>query len=524
MRVCSACSTSTDESGRFCPACGAELAAAIDPVAVSSLVGTTIDGFSVDAVLGKGSFGTVYRGRQVGLDRPVAIKVPTHEIAGDPVMARRFAREARAAARINHPGVVGIYAVGEVADGRPYLAMQLIDGQPLDKILATGPIPAERALVIARLVASALSETHAAEVVHRDLKPSNVVWRRDRNGDDRITLVDFGIAVCKPGNADATRLTTGGVIGTPHYMSPEQAHGDQVDARADLYALGCILFELVTGTTPFEGSGFEVLLAHLGRPAPSASERNPNVPLAVDRLILLLMAKRPTDRPQTADEVVALIDEARAEIGADRPARRVSRSLAAKRKSAIAALVGAPARAIADDIAEPVAHPPRPRRRWLIAGVLGIVGISAAAFAAIKLSDRTPVPGSSSAALPGSGTGASSDDDDVPSVFTGRRQLVVDDSEMSVRVTLYDPIPASKSVRTSFELWNGLGAPFTAPHVVVTVEDEHGTASGFAAAASNRTPGRYSFRHTFPAAGRYTMRLFPPGAASEFQFELEVEP
>ena len=110
------------------------------------------------------------------------------------------------------------------------------------------------------------------------------MWRRDRNGDDRITLVDFGIAVCKPGNADATRLTSGGLIGTPHYMSPEQAQGEVVDARADLYALGCLLFELVTGTPPFEGSGFEVLLAHLGPPAAAAErEATPSVPECVDR-------------------------------------------------------------------------------------------------------------------------------------------------------------------------------------------------------------------------------------------------
>src|SRR5262249_17120512 len=152
-------------------------------------------------------------------------------------------------------------------------------------------------------------------VVHRDLKPTNIMWRRDRSGDDRITIVDFGIAVCKPGNADATRLTAGGLIGTPHYMSPEQAHGEQVDARADLYALGCLLYGLVTGTTPSEGSGFEVLLAHLGRPAPLRSEKNANVPEAIDRLCAALMCKNRDERPQHADHVVALIDEALAELG-----------------------------------------------------------------------------------------------------------------------------------------------------------------------------------------------------------------
>ncbi|MGH2900149.1 MAG: serine/threonine-protein kinase, partial [Solirubrobacteraceae bacterium] len=240
-----------------------------------SLVGRVVGDFAIEAVIGGGSFGTVYRGRQLGLDRPVAIKVPSHDIAADPIHAKRFAREARAAARIVHPGVVAIYAVGELDDGRPYLAMQLIHGEPLDRVLDHGPLPAVRALAIARDIASALSETHAAGVIHRDLKPTNIMWRRDRNGDDRITLVDFGIAVCRPGNADAARLTTHGLIGTPHYMSPEQAQGELVDPRSDLYALGCLLFELVTGDPPFDGTGMEVLLAHLGHPAPRPSERNP---------------------------------------------------------------------------------------------------------------------------------------------------------------------------------------------------------------------------------------------------------
>ena len=336
MRVCPRCEAKTDESGQFCPDCGtsfvrsgAVTAPAVDanaatgsieiePPATASLIGYTIDHqFVVEAALGGGAFGTVYRGRQLGLDRVVAIKVPTHAIAADPVMAKRFAREARSAGRIQHPGVVTIHAVGELADGRPYLVMQFVEGQPLDRILEHGPLEPVRALHIVRAIASALSETHAAGVVHRDLKPSNIMWQRDRSGDDRLTIVDFGIAASKPGTADASRLTANGLIGTPHYMSPEQAHGDTVDARADLYALGCLLFELVTGAPPFEGSAFEVLLAHLGRPAPAPSERRDDLPEVIDGLSTHLLAKKPEDRPQTADEVVTLIDVALAELTGD---------------------------------------------------------------------------------------------------------------------------------------------------------------------------------------------------------------
>ena len=527
MRVCTACSTSTDESGRFCPECGAVIveAATIDPAAVTdvlgtaqgdsladtaraSLVGKIIDGFQIEGVLGGGSFGTVYRGRQLGLDRPVAIKVPTAEISADPVMAKRFAREARSAARITHPGVVAIYAVGELGDGRPYLAMQLIDGEPLDRILETGPVAPVRALRIARLVASALSETHAADVVHRDLKPTNIVWRRDRNGDDRITLVDFGIAVCKPGNADATRLTSGGLIGTPHYMSPEQAHGESVDHRADLYALGCILFELVTGHVPFEGSGFEVLLAHLGRPIPAPSERNADVPEVVDQLVVHLMAKRPDDRPRSADELVELIDEALAKLeGTARTPDATVRAPRAKRKTA------------QPTVNEKPLPRPRSRSRWLALGGVSLLALSLAGFAALKLSRGT------TAALASSDASTADDEPDpeTPSPFSRRRSVVVDDGEMSTRATLYDPIIAGTRVRTQLEIWNAIGAPLDASQVVVTIEDPQGAASGLTALASKKQKGRYSFKHVFSVPGHYVLRIFPPEAASVFTIDVDVQ-
>jgi serine/threonine-protein kinase len=528
MRVCTACATSTDESGRFCPTCGAVLVeqvvvdgaaetsqldredvGSLAETARKSLVGKTIDGFAIESILGGGAFGTVYRGRQLGLDRPVAIKVPTQEIAADPVMARRFAREARSAAKITHPGVVAIYAVGELADGRPYLAMQLIDGDPLDRILETGPVPARRALGIARLIASALSETHAANVVHRDLKPSNIIWRRDRNGDDRITIVDFGIAIAKPGNADATRLTTNGVIGTPHYMSPEQAQGDVVDHRADLYALGCIMFELLTGKPPFDGSGFEVLLAHIGRPIPAPSERNPDVPEVVDRLVMHLMGKKVDDRPRTADEVVELIDEAAASLdGPGRSAGATVRAPRAKRKSAAPTL----------QHEKPVTAQ-RSRGRWIALGVLGVLALSGAGFAALKLSRH------SGAAM--AGADAAPDDDvdpdpTAPSPFTGRRTVVVDDGEMSMRVTLYDPIVAGTRTRTALEIWNAIGAPLDVDHVVVTIEDPQGGASGLTATPSKKTKGKYAFRYIFPAPGHYVVRVFPPEVSTVFLVDVDV--
>jgi hypothetical protein len=486
----------------------------------SKLLGATVGGqFQIESVLGGGAFGTVYLGRQLGLDRPVAIKVPTAEIAADPVMAKRFAREARSAARVQHPGIVGIYAVGELVDGRPYLVMQYVDGQPLDKILAEGPIDPVRALTIARSIASALSETHAADVVHRDLKPSNIVWRLDRNGDDLVTLVDFGIAVCKPGNADATRLTADGLIGTPHYMSPEQAHGEQVDARADLYALGCILFELVTGSPPFEGSGFEVLLAHLGRPAPLPSERNPVVPQVVDQLCAALMAKKPDDRPQHADEVVTLLDEAITALGGGAASKRVELS----RRPAKKTRPPAP-RTVATrfDLPEGTIQPGQRRRSRRLA--LGIVALALAAggtFVVLEMrgSDRA-------VADPLADHPADND----PRVGR-RRALFKDNGEMRVQALVPDPLIARQEIRARLDIKNKLGMPVIADEVVLTIADDSGAAKGLTARprtvrqgeSADDIKGRYYFRHTFPAPGRYTLRVFPPSIDSSFEIPVDVE-
>jgi serine/threonine protein kinase len=481
----------------------------------SKLIGLTIDGqFEIDGILGGGAFGTVYSGRQSGLDRPVAIKVPSSEIASDPVMVRRFSREARSAARVQHPGVVAIYAVGELADGRPYLAMQHVEGEPLDKILAQGPISAVRALRIARQIASALSETHAVDVVHRDLKPSNIMWRRDRNGDDRITIVDFGIAVCKPGNADATRLTAGGLIGTPHYMSPEQAHGEQVDARADLYALGCLLFELVTGAPPFDGSGFEVLLAHLGRPAPLPSERNPNVPEAIDLLCAMLMRKKPDDRPQHADEVVALIDRALGEL-AGQEAGALSRPLR-KRKSKPRMIE------TLRDLPEGVELPHERRtRRWFL-GVGAIVALVAGGgFTVYSLREHP--------------TAQATEPDDGPAdndpLVGRRRALTKDNGEMLVTAMVPDPLVAGYEIRSRLEIKNKLGQPIVADEIVLTIADANGAAKGLTArprranpsSSTAPTPGRYYFRYTFPKPGQYLLRVFPPSIDSSFEIPIDVQ-
>ncbi|MBX3158220.1 MAG: serine/threonine protein kinase [Deltaproteobacteria bacterium] len=562
MRACLACSMSVNESGRFCPQCGAVLAEVGRPVdeedagtaethhgsdskTAASLVGRTVDGFAIEGILGGGAFGTVYRGRQTGLDRLVAIKVPTYEIAADAVMSKRFAREAKAAARIHHPGVVTIHAVGELPDGRPYMAMQLVEGKPLDDILEdTKTVPVDRALDIARQIASALSDTHAVGVVHRDLKPTNIMWQRDRNGDDRITLVDFGIAVCKlgGGSSDVTRLTQNGLIGTPHYMSPEQAHGETVDARSDIYALGCLLFELVTGEPPYDGSGFEVLLAHLGRPAPVPSERNPNLPPVIDRLIGHLMAKKPDERPQSADAVVQMIDEALERLGAPAAGsarrRKGTVTSSGERDAAEARVKRAPTApplakkgderrstsydaAYAEPSSTKLPVPPAVtaamRARWAMLGAVIGLAVAVAGVGAFRLIRSKP-----STAAPAAASGADlSDADNNHAKETPK--VLQDGGEVRLKAWWRDDqIVAGKQGRLHLDLRNKLGAPIGAEQLIVTIEDPTGKATGTAARPRRNVPDQYNLTVKFTDPGRYVVHIFPPETDTSFDFTLDV--
>jgi serine/threonine protein kinase len=481
----------------------------------TGLIGVEIDRqFVIESILGSGSFASVYRARQLGIDRPVALKIPTHEIVADPVMTERFAREARNTARVQHPGVVSIYMVGELADGRPYLAMEFVEGRPLTDILGGGPVRTTRALGIARQIASALSDTHAAGVIHRDLKPSNIMWRRDRNGDDRIKIVDFGIAVCKPSNAnlaEAPRLTTGGLIGTPHYMSPEQAQGEAVDARADLYALGCVLFELLTGSPPFDGSGYEVMLAHLGRPAPLPSERAAQVkiivPPAADRLVASLLQKRPEHRLATADDVVARIDDCLDEL--DHPTRASLPARAKRPTNRPPAPTPPPitsvhqvtrgSAAVPTDTQAMVAALARPRRtRFALLGLGALAILGAGGFAAFKLTRHAERE------LVGPTT-----------------TLSDDEGELNLIAIVPSPIARGSDAELHLAVHNKLGQPVDAASAAVILVDPQRTEHGYQVEPQGE-PGHYHFRHVFDQPGRYVLELFTSPPDTRFEIPLQV--
>lgn len=245
--------------------------------------------------LGQGGMGTVHRGVDQRLRRTVAVKLLSSALAHDPQSRARFRREAHAVAALNHPAVATIHDVGEEPhpDGpRPYLVMEYVPGATLAEVLREGPLPVADAVNAACAVLDALRHSHECGIVHRDIKPSNIML----TGPDTVKVLDFGIA--KAFTETATRITgSGAAIGTPAYLSPEQINGAEIDHRADLYAMGCLLHELLAGQPPFRGeSPFAVMHQHLFAAPEPVSRLRPQIPPAVEAVILRALSKDPKER------------------------------------------------------------------------------------------------------------------------------------------------------------------------------------------------------------------------------------
>ncbi|MCV7412086.1 hypothetical protein AWC05_13730 [Mycobacterium florentinum] len=280
--------------------------------------GTPFGRYRLVELLGRGGMGEVWRAHDTSTNRIVAIKLLPPQLAQDPTFVQRFRREAEAAAQLNSPHVVPIHDYGEI-DGRLFVNMRLIEGRDLQQVLSEGPLDPARAVRIVEQVARALHAAHKIGLVHRDVKPSNILL----DEDDFAYLIDFGIAR----GADQTRMTgTGGVIGSWPYMAPERLRAGQVDARSDVYALACVLYECLTGDTPFAGDNTEQqITAHFMEPPPRPSITDPNVPATLDPVIANGMAKDPDQRYATTIELATAATDAVTDPIA-RPAQTLSDS------------------------------------------------------------------------------------------------------------------------------------------------------------------------------------------------------
>jgi serine/threonine-protein kinase len=287
-------------------------------------VGDVIGQYRILRTLGSGGMGVVYAAEHTLLGRPAAIKVLLPDFSQKPEIVTRFFNEAKAATAIRHPGIIEIYDFGWSGTGAAFIVMELLTGEPLTTRLKAARIPWHRALQLGRQIAGALSAAHDKGIVHRDLKPDNVFIVRDPEvpGGERIKLLDFGIAkLAGDANSVSNVTRTGSVIGTPTYMSPEGCRGVAIDNRADIYSLGCVLYELMTGRPPFvgEGSG-DVLAAHIHIAPPSLAEHGAQVPPTVERLMRTMLAKSPNNRIQSATELIEAIDH---ELGTARPSQQL---------------------------------------------------------------------------------------------------------------------------------------------------------------------------------------------------------
>jgi serine/threonine protein kinase len=353
--------------------------------------GTVFAGFRIERPLGCGGMGIVYLARELELDRLVGLKVIRGELAEDERFRDRFRSESRKAASIDHPRVVTVFRAGE-REGLHYVAMQYVPGRDLQRLISIGgAVGPEEATTIVAQIADGLDAVHKAGLVHRDVKPANMIVADEEPGNPAAYLTDFGLAKVV---ASRSRLTaTGEVIGTVDYMAPEQIEAGPVDARTDVYALGCVLFHAVTGEVPFgERESSAKMWAHLNEPPPSPGSRGPHRLAVLDPVIRRAMAKEPGKRfPSAGDLGRAAVAAVRGEAVTESE-RSVGAGEAAAAETVRLPTESRPPRT------EPLPRPRRRRRRrgrWLAVAlmVFALAGLGAAAFIAVPRLSDTGSPG-----------------------------------------------------------------------------------------------------------------------------------
>jgi serine/threonine-protein kinase len=303
QKVCPTCGTEYPLSERFCPRDGTALRSSN---AQGDLIGSIVaERYHILKKLGEGGMGTVYLAEHVKMGRKAALKVMNPGMNSDPDAIARFNREAANASRLNHPNVCGIYDFGETPEGLIYLAMEFVEGESLTSLIEkNGFLPAPRAASIIHQAADALAVAHDYGIVHRDLKPDNIMIAKGRDGSDMVKVVDFGIA--KASSSDAQKVTkTGLVVGTPEYMSPEQLAGDKLDGRSDIYSLGLVAFNCLTGQLPFQSnSAQEAMIMRLTDQPKTLAEMKPDIdwPPELQAVMDKVLARDADERYQKSAE------------------------------------------------------------------------------------------------------------------------------------------------------------------------------------------------------------------------------
>ncbi|HUS28557.1 MAG TPA: serine/threonine-protein kinase [Kofleriaceae bacterium] len=304
---CATCGTSYAAGTVRCPQDGGTLVnfrSTQDP-----WIGRVLDGrYEIRSAIGAGGMGAVYRGKQLTMDREVAIKVIKSTVVADREVAKRFLREARLSSRLVSGNIVTVFDSGQTDDGSLYLVMELIDGKTLASVIAaSSPITSRRVASIGRQLCDALETAHELGIVHRDLKPHNVMVLSTALGRDQIKVLDFGLAKSITGDSMSQITATHAMLGTPAYMAPEQIENGMIDGRTDLYAVGCILYEMLAGRPPFQAAQITALFAmHLGEAPPPLPA---DVPPTLARTVMRLLEKSPDARFASAAELRAVLDE-----------------------------------------------------------------------------------------------------------------------------------------------------------------------------------------------------------------------
>ena len=319
MSLCPTCKSNFSGGEQFCPRDGTPLRPSLpdDPLAGRVLSGR----YRLMELIGRGGMGAVYRAHHILMDKPVAVKVLRAELSSDTEAVARFHREARSASRLDHESIIRVTDFGQTDEGLLFLVMELLDGENLAQVIKRESLSWRRAATIARDIALGLGHAHEQGVIHRDLKPENVVILRRGKGRQLVKVLDFGLAKliheAGPHGSDDDEVPgrsltrTGVVFGTPEYMSPEQAEGRTLGPHTDLYALGVVLYQMVTGQLPFSAPTFLALIAktvHDTPPPPSTVAPERRLPSDLEALILRCLAKSPEDRPNSAEEIADELD------------------------------------------------------------------------------------------------------------------------------------------------------------------------------------------------------------------------